>query len=176
MLFTGTGPAAPVEEEIPQGERHRKLLSLAGTMRRRGLELDEILAALRAVNERRCKPPLPDDDVAELVADVVRRYQPAPPDPEQERLERKADRLFAEWQQGAPPPPDQPRPERDRRQTSPLIVKLVEFLGGNQDDAAWLVDHLAARGAMVIVAGLPKVGKSTFVYGMLGALTGDDDV
>ena len=58
-----------------------------------------------------------------------------------------------------------------RRQTAPLIVSLVEFLGGSEDDAAWLVDHLAARGALVIVAGLPKVGKSTFVYGLLGALT-----
>src|SRR5262249_32293428 len=33
----------------------------------------------------------------ELAADVVRRWDPTPPDPEQEKLEREADRLFASW-------------------------------------------------------------------------------
>ena len=33
---------------------------------------------------------------------------------------------------------------------------------------------LLGSAALVIVAGLPKVGKSTFVYGMLGALTADE--
>jgi Bifunctional DNA primase/polymerase, N-terminal/Primase C terminal 1 (PriCT-1) len=171
MLFTAKRPAAPVEDEIPEGSRHRKLLSLAGTMRRRGLGEAEIAAALQETNRLRCKPPLPEDEVVALVADMVRRYQPAPPDPEREQLEREADRLFAAWGMSEEAPPR----GRARRPTIPLIVSLVEFLGGDEDDAAWLVDHLAARGALVLVAGLPKVGKSTFVYGMLGALTGGDD-
>jgi AAA domain len=167
-LFTGTGPAAPVRDEIPEGSRHRDLLSVAGTMRRRGLGEAEILAALRETNRLRCTPtPLTDAEVVRLVADVVRRYEPAPPDPGRQELEREAERLFAAWgtSEGGPPR------GRARRQTMPLIVSLVEFLGGDEDDAAWLVDHLAARGALVLVAGLPKVGKSTFVYGLLGALT-----
>jgi hypothetical protein len=88
--------AAPVGDEIYEPGRHRALLSLAGTMRRRGLGFDEIAAALRETNRRRCKPPLGDEEVVELVADVVRRYQPVT-DPGREQLEREADRLLAAW-------------------------------------------------------------------------------
>jgi hypothetical protein len=89
--------AAAVGDVIPQGARHRMLVSLAGSMRRRGMDIDEILAALRATNEKRCRPPLPDDEVAALVEDVVERYDPVPPDPDRERLDREADRLFVAW-------------------------------------------------------------------------------
>jgi DNA-binding transcriptional ArsR family regulator len=163
--------AAPVGDEIREKDpgRHRTLLSLAGSMRHRGMSGDEIAVALLAVNARRCKPPLPEHEVAELAHDVAARYRPEPLDPEQEKLEREAERLLAGE------PIEQLKSASRRRQTAPLIVSLVEFLGGSEDDAAWLVDHLAARGALVVVAGLPKVGKSTFVYGLLGALTGSVD-
>jgi len=162
--------AGPIGEEIRKPGRHRALLSIAGSMRRRALGFDEIAAALRETNRLRCKPPLPDEEVVELVADVVRRYEPAPLDTARERLEAEANRLFAGTGEG-----EGERVKRERRQTAPLITSLVEFLGGDEDDAAWLVDHLAARGALVLVAGLPKVGKSTFVYGLLGALTSPAD-
>jgi hypothetical protein len=61
---------------IPEGQRHSKLVSLAGTMRRRGMEPEEILAALRAVNERRCQPPYSDGELAEI-AHSMASYQPA---------------------------------------------------------------------------------------------------
>jgi hypothetical protein len=162
-------PAAAVIGRIPEGERHKRLLSLAGSMRDRGMEAEEIAAALLAVNNNRCQPPLPAQTVLDLAADIARRYQPAPPDPEQERIRQIARDLLDN--PSAPPPP----PDRARSAAKPLIISLTEFLGGSEDDATWLVDHLAARGALVIVAGLPKVGKSTFVYGMLGALTGSSD-
>jgi hypothetical protein len=69
--------AEPVAEIIPEGRRRAELLSLAGTLRRRGLGRDEILAALRAVNEARCRPPLADSELVGLAEDVPRRYQPA---------------------------------------------------------------------------------------------------
>jgi Bifunctional DNA primase/polymerase, N-terminal/AAA domain len=167
--------AAPIGEEIREKDpgRHRTLLSIAGSMRRRGLGFDEIAAALRETNRLRCTPPLPDEEVVELVADVVHRYEPAAPNPKRERLEHEADRLLRQY---ADQPSQEQEPARHgRRQAAPLIVSLVEFLGGDEDDAAWLVDHLAARSALVLVAGLPKVGKSTFVYGLLGALTSSAD-
>ena len=70
------GPAPPVESVIPQGKRRGELLSLAGTLRRRGLGGDEILAALTAVNEPRCRPPLERQELEELAQDVGRRYRP----------------------------------------------------------------------------------------------------
>jgi hypothetical protein len=68
--------ATAVEGVIPQGRRRAELLSLAGTLRRRGLAGDEILAALAAVNERRCDPPLEPGELAGLAHDVAGRYEP----------------------------------------------------------------------------------------------------
>lgn len=162
--------AEPVDDEIREKDpgRHRTLLSLAGSMRRRGMGGDEIAVALLAVNTKRCKPPLPEKEVVELARDVARRYEPPPPDPEQERLAREADELLGRSRAGkAPEPP--------KRKVPALIVSLGTYLAGTQDEAAWIVDHLIGRGSLTIVAGLPKVGKSTFVYGALGAITAGED-
>src|SRR5262249_33096529 len=42
--------AEPTSTMIPTGRRHDELLSLAGSMRRRGMNADEIAAALESVN------------------------------------------------------------------------------------------------------------------------------
>ena len=70
------GSAVAVGEQIPAGERRTTLLSLAGSMRRRGLTGDEIAVALQAVNEKRCEPPLGENEVLSLALDVGVRYQP----------------------------------------------------------------------------------------------------
>ena len=44
-------------EKIPRGERNSTLASLAGSMRRRGMTFEAILAALVEENVRRCEPP-----------------------------------------------------------------------------------------------------------------------
>jgi len=71
------GKAASVEALIPEGQRRQELLSLAGTLRRRGLGADEILDALASVNEKRCRPPLERDELESLACDVADRYEPA---------------------------------------------------------------------------------------------------
>jgi hypothetical protein len=161
------GPASPVGDEIRERSpgRHKTLLSLAGTMRHRGMSGDEIAVALLAVNERRCKPPLLEEEVVQLARDVARRYDPAPRDVEQERLQAQAEGILEASQEALGHHREQ------KRRTSGLIVPLGVYLAGNEDDAAWVVDHLIGRGVLTIVAGLPKVGKSTFVFGMLGAIT-----
>jgi putative DNA primase/helicase len=70
------GPAGPVGERIPPGERNKGLASIAGTMRRRGMGEAEILAALHVTNEQRCQPPLEAEEVAKIAASVA-RYAPA---------------------------------------------------------------------------------------------------
>jgi hypothetical protein len=75
--------AAEAPDVIEDGKRHTILLSLAGTMRRRGMNGEEILAALRVVNERRCRPPLSDQEVSVLSEDVATRYQPVDTDQEE---------------------------------------------------------------------------------------------
>ncbi len=70
------GAAGAVGERIPEGGRNKELVSVAGTMRRRGLGEAEILAALHVTNEQRCQPPLEADEVAKIAASVA-RYAPA---------------------------------------------------------------------------------------------------
>src|SRR5215212_1860805 len=72
------GAAPPVGKKIPPGSRNQELASIAGTMRRRGMEEPEILAALRTANELRCEPPLEAEEV-EKIASSVARYAPARP-------------------------------------------------------------------------------------------------
>jgi hypothetical protein len=76
-LTRRNGLAPKVEAIIPAGQRHDRLISLSGTMRRRGLGEGEILAALEAVNQQRCKPPLNPQELEELARDVAGRYMPA---------------------------------------------------------------------------------------------------
>ena len=64
-----------VEETIPEGKRRQAMLSVAGSMRRRGLTGAEILPALLKLNER-CRPPLTRREVETLAADVAHRYAP----------------------------------------------------------------------------------------------------
>lgn len=74
------GPALPVVGDIVAGGRNDTLTSLAGTMRRRGMSKEAILAALTEENGARCVPPLPADEVA-TIARSVARYEPADPVP-----------------------------------------------------------------------------------------------
>jgi tight adherence protein B len=74
----GSAPclAPTVLGEIPVGARNTTLISFAGSMRRRGMSVEAILAALRVENATRCRPPLPPSEV-ELIAAGVGRYTPA---------------------------------------------------------------------------------------------------
>jgi putative DNA primase/helicase len=60
---------------ITTGQRNATLTSLAGTMRRRGMTCDAIVAALLAENSARCSPPLHDDEVTRIALSVA-RYDP----------------------------------------------------------------------------------------------------
>lgn len=55
---------------IPDGERNRELTRIAGRLHdgRRGLE--QLTADLQAVNEARCLPPLPEDEVARIATSI----------------------------------------------------------------------------------------------------------
>jgi hypothetical protein len=54
----------------------KTLVSLAGTMNKRGMTLEAIEAALLAENAAKCAPPLPEAKVRKIAADVVKRYPP----------------------------------------------------------------------------------------------------
>jgi hypothetical protein len=70
--------AAPLPDRIPLHSRNVTLTSLAGSMRRRGANAREILAALEVMNERCEQGPLPADELADIAQGIERRYTPAP--------------------------------------------------------------------------------------------------
>ncbi len=57
---------------IGEGGRNQALTSLAGAMRRRGLEEDAIYAALAVHNEKHCRPPLSEREVRTIAKSVTR--------------------------------------------------------------------------------------------------------
>ncbi|NPV52638.1 MAG: AAA family ATPase [Firmicutes bacterium] len=63
---------AVLNEPIPEGQRNATLTSIAGSLRRRGADEGAILAALKAVNQERCKPPLPEEELANIAKSVGR--------------------------------------------------------------------------------------------------------
>jgi hypothetical protein len=68
-------PAASPAASQSQGNRSKKtLVSLAGTMNKRGMSLEAIEAALLAENVAKCDPPLPEAKVRSIAADIVKRY------------------------------------------------------------------------------------------------------
>lgn len=72
-----TGTLQSQADIIPEGQRNQTLMSLAGGMRRRGMTLPAIEAALLAENAERCTPPLREHEV-KAIASSASRYQPTP--------------------------------------------------------------------------------------------------
>ena len=70
--WTGGGASGPA---VREGERNWEEFRLACSMRGRGCSTDTVLAALRADNDSRCVPPLPDRELV-LIANGVGRYAP----------------------------------------------------------------------------------------------------
>lgn len=54
------------EAQLSAGARHPQLMRWAGQMRRHGMSSNAILAALRAENTARCKPPKSDEELVNL--------------------------------------------------------------------------------------------------------------
>ena len=68
--------AEDIGEMISNGSRNKTLLSIAGTLRRRGLDEASIYAALLGINETKCETPLDADEVWKI-AHSIARYEPA---------------------------------------------------------------------------------------------------
>jgi P4 family phage/plasmid primase-like protien len=65
------GPV-PVPANIPKGQQHKFLVSLAGTLRKRGLDADAIFATLWHVNENQCTEPGPERNIRRIAESAAR--------------------------------------------------------------------------------------------------------
>jgi hypothetical protein len=67
--------SAGESEPIPEGQRHDSLVRMAGALRRQGATPADIEAVLLAVNDRRCAPPLPAEEVSRI-AESAEDWEP----------------------------------------------------------------------------------------------------
>ncbi len=82
-----------VEKSISQGGRDNELTRWAGVLRGQGLAVEEMEAALLVMNELRCNPPLPEEDVKRIAASIGKKPRGEaqafvdflPPAPEEEK-------------------------------------------------------------------------------------------
>lgn len=78
-----TAPPA-ANDNIFEGDRNQSLISIAGSMRARGMSHAAILNALLITNKEQVKPPLPDREVEGIAASIM-RYPAAADDTELSR-------------------------------------------------------------------------------------------
>lgn len=75
----GAAGAALASREVPSvirvGEQHNELVSVAGALRRKGLGIKEMFAALRAMADERCEVPASDDYILARCGSVM-KYAP----------------------------------------------------------------------------------------------------
>jgi hypothetical protein len=63
-----------VREGVPQGERNSTIASLTGHLLWHGVDPDVALELMLAWNRMRCRPPLDDAEVAQVVKNIVRLH------------------------------------------------------------------------------------------------------
>ena len=134
----------PTLAMIPEGARNTTLASLAGTMRRKGMTPEAIVAALLQENAQRCYPPLSEDEVNSIAASIA-QYPSQPDAKVDSRLEPLPDRVNRVIQ----------HPKGFR------FTELKALLMEPEEDRPWLVEGLLPMAGFSIVAAKPKVGKST---------------
>jgi Bifunctional DNA primase/polymerase, N-terminal/AAA domain/Primase C terminal 1 (PriCT-1) len=146
------GRASPIDDVIPEGQRNETLASLAGSMRRRGMGEEAILAALQVTNRDRCRPPLPELDVRRI-ASSISRYAPA-----DAKVRPSGDAPGT--REKVPPPEPFPEPVQVE------IVSLDSFLEEREDLPRALIGSSSnafdPAGGLVIVGGLGGSTKTTF--------------
>lgn len=68
----GAWPVNPAADGfLHPDNRHRFMMSLAGTLKNRGILPDLIEDFLHMVNERMCRPPKPRPDVEDEIKNIV---------------------------------------------------------------------------------------------------------
>lgn len=67
-------------EGVPEGERNSTVASFAGHLLWHGVDADVALELLLSWNRMRCRPPLDDAEVAQVVASITRLHEAQPGD------------------------------------------------------------------------------------------------
>jgi len=64
-----------IRDGVAEGRRNTTLASLTGHLLWRGVDLDVVLELMLAWNRTHCRPPLPDDEVVQVVQSIARTHE-----------------------------------------------------------------------------------------------------
>lgn len=129
----GSGTGQPGDGHIREPGRNDALSALAFEIRRKGLDVAEIEAALLVANQRRCDPPLPDDEVRKIA------YGKG-------KVEPDADELRGKW----------------NGQTHVMFRPIHEIIA-TPTHVDWLLRGILERRVITLVAGRRGTFKSFLV-------------
>jgi len=70
--LTSRKPLTGSGEFIREGNRNERLTSVAGSLRNQGLDQPAIEASLLIINDKRCQPPLPENEIKKIATSISR--------------------------------------------------------------------------------------------------------
>lgn len=155
-----TTPTRMIDGPIPQGQRHKTLLSLSGKLRAQGHGYGLILDILSAVNDARCNPALPIEEVRKI-ADWASKQETNHPlgngtrDDGYHSIPTVAPSIITDYLL---------RDDDGTERFGHLFKACPEYL---QDigpaDFSFIVQDLLPESYLVVLGGTSKAGKSCFV-------------
>jgi hypothetical protein len=135
-------------ERVREGERNTTCFRAARSLLAQGFSEAEVTAAVTTTNQTKCQPPLPDAELAKVLANAAR----LPHDP-------------TTWRgaatNGAPPVPS--------TATSGAVVTQLSTI--EPEVVAWLWPARVARGKITVLAGDPGLGKSFVTLDVAARIT-----
>lgn len=149
----------PAPEAFPEGQRNRGLFELACSLRAKGLSDAEILPAIKAANQQRCKPPLDNDEVMAVVAQACRYERGGSREYSSEGNGENAAQGFSEPQNGDVFGRD--RSKAPKRAPKLSVKKLKDVNPDELPETSFVWDGRLSTG-LGLLAGAPKIGKSWF--------------
>ena len=131
--------------KIPKGVQHITLVSLAGALRKMGLDPSEILPTLWQVNQQRCEAPGPRENIEQIALSMA-KYAPA-----DRNLYAEASKLWRMTRHL------ESKAASDREMMAP--VDGLTLLRNPGEGPKMIVSEVLHNG-LTILAGRPKSGKS----------------
>lgn len=133
-------------ETIPEGERTNTLIKLIGSLRAKSLADEAIIAAVQAENQRKCVPPLTEQELEKTVFPALNRNW-------------KVERPYAAAERMKPPP-----------QTMSNL-EMVSMDKAEEKTPEWLITDYLPKRQITTMAGDGGSGKTTVWCALMAAVS-----
>jgi hypothetical protein len=168
-FHVGLKADGPIKEP---GRRHT-IFHFALELAHDGLDEDEIMPSMLALN-RRCELPLSEEQIRGQVRGAVLRARKKPREPEQVRWEQEAERLLDEWmaEQTTAPRAEDAKTETETKSSGKKPALFLPFTAVQlTGPPRWLWRGKVPEGAVTLLAGRPKLGKSLLTIWLAAQLS-----